>query len=802
MRRITFIVCFLLLHSAPMLADSITIRYRIAGVDEVKLNWGVNDWQRPPVIPEGTRKDGKTLRTPLRLQDGYYTTTLDVPEGYIIDFAFVSSRKTGPFGVRAGFWDKNRASGQLYYHHKVKGNAVLSYEAQTRGLEPVGAVSPLHYALGTCLFMLSIGLIWWAWRKYYLREPAGIFNRTAYFFAVSLGMMAGLFYFRLLTAELLFPWLMNPVETTPQLFSASWQDMLFAISLMIVFGLLMLLAPRYRRFTLISYTVMASLALLFAFANIKITEMLGRPFNYQWFYYSDFLKSNDAILAVGGTITAKYLASGFLLLGASVATAWLVYQLYRQRTWPMLVLVLVWLLTAGITAQRYSQTPVQAANPVIYFLQSLQTDRQQKIADQQYKGVSEFYQRQPETLPDSLAARIRAAGIRNVVFFVLESTPAEYITPYNPGIQATPCIDSLMRHAVLFEHIYAHTPATNKSMFSFLCAQYPDLSFRSVTRETPDIDVPSVSGVLKEKGYRTAFFNSGDNRFQNAEGFLKHRGFEILRDFRDNECASSVFSDKRYSKSGLDGVDDSCLSVRFFNWLGTDTSRPFFSMLWSFQTHYPYFTSGQEHDFGTGQPMLEKYLNGLHRADQALGALVRGLEQRGLLNSTLIVVTGDHGEAFGRHNQTTHASHIYEENLHVPFILINPQLFSGERRQTVGGISDAAPTILSLLRQPAPDAWQGQSLFSTSRRNRVYFFSPYGDFQFGFREGHQKFIFNATQNSYELYDLSTDPFESRNLAPAQPGYVQNAAHWLKAWMYYQSAFMDSVFRHYQQTHKP
>ncbi len=792
----------LFLQAVPLLADTITIRYRISQVDRVTLVWGVNDWQRPAILPEGAIEKGKSLRTPMRLQpDGYYEATLVLPAGDIVDYAFSSGRKAGPFGVYAGIWDNNKTGNPVFYHSKVGSNRVVNMEARPESLEMVGSVGMVRYGVLVLSLALLAATAMWAWRRYYLKTPPGLFNRTAYFFAVGFGLIAGLFYYRLLVANLLFPWLVDPLKETPRFFSVSWQDTLFAISMMLVFGLLMLVIPRIRRGLLIVYTVLAVLALLAAFANIKVTEMLGRPFNYQWFYYSDFLKSSDAILAVGANITREYILAGIFLLLAGVATGWLVYQLHRQRTWSTLVVLLLWLITSGITSGRYQHTPAEAANPVFYFIRSVMADEDSRLIDKKYAGVSEFYRPEKNRVPDSLANKIQAAGIRNLVFFVLESTPAEYVTPYNPAIRATPFLDAAVRtQGALFENIYAHIPATNKSMFSFLCSMYPDLSFRSVTRETPDIQLPSITSELAAKGYRTSFFNSGDNRFQNAEGFLKSRGFEVLKDFRDNECGSGVLSDKRYSESGLDGIDDSCLSVRFFNWLGRDSSRPFFSMMWSFQTHYPYFKTGQERDFGTGDAKLEKYLNGLHRADEALQALVAGLEARGILNQTLIIVTGDHGEAFGRHNQTTHASHIYEENLHVPLILLNPVLFSGERYATVGGITDLAPTAFSILQQPAPPQWQGQNLFSTQRRSRVYFFSPYGDFQFGFREGNQKFIFNATANAYELYDLQKDPQESNNLAPAQPAVIQTGAHHLKAWMYYQSAFMDSVLKQYTSTH--
>jgi lipoteichoic acid synthase len=214
--------------------------------------------------------------------------------------------------------------------------------------------------------------------------------------------------------------------------------------------------------------------------------------------------------------------------------------------------------------------------------------------------------------------------------------------------------------------------------------------------------------------------------------------------------------------------------------------------MWTFQTHYPYFTTGPLKDYNTGNGTLERYLNALNRADETLKALVKGLQDRGLLESTLIVVCGDHGEAFGRHNQSTHASAVYEENLHVPLILMNPQLFQGERLPVIGGISDIAPTIFSVLNKPAPPTWQGENLFSISRRERVYFFNPYVEYLFGLRDGNLKLIYNITADKYEVYDMEKDPKETTDVSKENETFVKQAKEKLHAWMYYQDEYMKKI----------
>ncbi|MBL0359130.1 MAG: sulfatase [Chitinophagaceae bacterium] len=406
-------------------------------------------------------------------------------------------------------------------------------------------------------------------------------------------------------------------------------------------------------------------------------------------------------------------------------------------------------------------------------------------------GESEFNKKNTDSLPTSYASQFKNSRVKNVIILVLESIPAEYISAYDSTLKATPFISSIKDQTVVFENIYAHTPATNKSMFSILCATYPNLTFTTVTKENPGIQLASITSELKKDHYRTLFLNSGDNQFQNAEEFLKYRGFDEVLDFRTNNCGA-VFSDKRFSNDKLDGVDDSCLSARFFNWQQKDTSKPFFAMLWTFQTHYPYFHEGSLVQYDTENPSLNKYLNALHRADQTLQQLVEELKKKQLLESTLIVVTGDHGEAFGRHNQTTHASNIYEENIHIPLLIFNPSLFKGEKISVTGGISDIAPTIFSTLNRPSPAQWQGESLFSLNRRKTVYFFAPYSELLFGFREDNFKFIYNASDKSFKMYDLSLDKYETKNIAGEKTAYLKQANEKLQAWMKYQADYIDKL----------
>ena len=348
-------------------------------------------------------------------------------------------------------------------------------------------------------------------------------------------------------------------------------------------------------------------------------------------------------------------------------------------------------------------------------------------------------------------ARGRQAGVRNVIVVVMESVAAEYLWRFGAADSGgTPELDHYQQWARRFTSFYAHQPSTTHSLVSLLLGVYSPHSFRVVTREHPDIALPSLSGELKRRGYRTAFISAADNRFQNIDLFLSHQHFDLIADSRAGSCPSGP------------GHQDDCMVHDLLKWVDQDARAPIFALLWTDQTHWPYTAPESPVANGsadTSSVRRARYLRALRETDRAIGKLLRSLEERGLLESTLVVVSGDHGEAFGQHGNAFHRL-LYEEEVRVPLLLINSRLFHGERDTVPGGLMDIAPTVLDLLGDSLPAQWQGRSLFDPERPDRVYLFGPYSGL-FGLREGSRKFIYDPIGNEDQLYDLSIGPARER-----------------------------------------
>jgi len=160
----------------------------------------------------------------------------------------------------------------------------------------------------------------------------------------------------------------------------------------------------------------------------------------------------------------------------------------------------------------------------------------------------------------------------------------------------------------------------------------------------------------------------------------------------------------------------------------------------------------------------------VHQADRHLGRLFNALRERNLADDTLVVVTGDHGEAFGDpHEVMGHGGGLFEENLRVPLMFWNPRLFpTGERVETVGGHIDVCPTLAQILGIEPPKNWQGASLFSPDHPGRAYFLADLSGYIFGMTDSRYKYMFHFTDGHQRLYDLQQDPLEQHDLSSEHP----------------------------------
>ena len=182
--------------------------------------------------------------------------------------------------------------------------------------------------------------------------------------------------------------------------------------------------------------------------------------------------------------------------------------------------------------------------------------------------------------------------------------------------------------------------------------------------------------------------------------------------------------------------------------------------------HHPYDTP--ERGPFPEREEIGRYRNALLYGDASLGALIEGLRARGLENRTLFVIYGDHGEAFGQHEGNyAHTFFVYEENVHVPFVIAAPGRIRGQTRvKNVVAIVDTAA-------YSSGPAWASRSGTLSGSINAppgprmALFFADYSLGILGLRDGPWKFIYRLDSRMRpEIFNLNVDSAERHDLSPS------------------------------------
>ncbi len=359
---------------------------------------------------------------------------------------------------------------------------------------------------------------------------------------------------------------------------------------------------------------------------------------------------------------------------------------------------------------------------------------------------------------------------RNVLVVVLESTGTDSMSLYGSPHRTTPELERLVaEQGLVFDNFYVQTPNSCKSLVSLTASVVPRLDWGLIVRDYPGFSIPTVAQVLAERGYRSCFAHSGYWGWKNRDRYLGDRGGPHLID-------AASLQQPPYNAPQLNswGVPDRPMFQATLDWIDQNRQQPFFALTYTIETHHPYVAPEPLTDFGVNDEKHNRYLNALRETDRQIAWLVAELKRRDLANDTLVVITSDHGESFGQHNQTVHSFSVYESAVHVPLILLHPSFanlpdrYLPQVRQQI----DLPYTLVSLLGVKPPETWQGQHLLDAADR-RAYFFSTGNNVACGLRDGDYKYHFYVDSGHEELFHLPSDPEETTNLAPQQPDRCQS-----------------------------
>jgi arylsulfatase A-like enzyme len=364
----------------------------------------------------------------------------------------------------------------------------------------------------------------------------------------------------------------------------------------------------------------------------------------------------------------------------------------------------------------------------------------------------------------------------NVVMVIMESVGAKNLHLTGASYPDSPALDQLAQHAIVFRNTYVAQPFSSAAMAALFASLYPDHDWMTIPRKSPAIRVPKLPALLEQHGYRTAFIHSGSIDYDGNLEFLENHGFQ--------QVISRASDDIR--------PRDGELVPAALNWIKQGHGRPFFLAMWTRDTHNPYLSySNRQYvrDYA-----LNRYLNSVAWTDQMIGNLADALKRAGLAENTLLVISGDHGEAFQEHGQSVHNFSVYNEEVRIPLMFVNPRLIP--HRIDVTALArqiDIAPSVLDLLNVDIPPSWQGTSLFAAARPRRAYLFSIAGDFRLGLAEDDFVYIRNYSRNRQELYNVADDLDEQNDLA-GRTDYnplMASARTRLEAWLSFQNNYLGT-----------
>lgn len=369
----------------------------------------------------------------------------------------------------------------------------------------------------------------------------------------------------------------------------------------------------------------------------------------------------------------------------------------------------------------------------------------------------------------------------NVILISLDTLRADHLSCYGYHRETSPSIDEFARDSVRFAKAIAHAPSTLPSHASILTSLIPQHHGALFGKKIPlSESVLTLQEYPQDADYATASYNEGA---QLAPQSGLNQGFETY------EVVSG----------GFQPVVDKAIS-----WLEENADDKFFLVLHSYEVHHPYTPNlddlaAMEDSYAGELPatISVKLIQSINRgeieisqsdvehivatydaeirsADRAFQSLRDYLENAGLYDETMIVLTSDHGEEFNEHGMVGWHSHtLYDEMLHVPLIIKLPLMDrAGTVIESPVRSIDIAPTIVYQAGLPTPEAFEGRDLFDLwSGEPPVAVSMVDGTatpLPSSLRSVNWKWIqAGPGQENGRLFDLANDPAETVDVAAEQ-----------------------------------
>ena len=390
------------------------------------------------------------------------------------------------------------------------------------------------------------------------------------------------------------------------------------------------------------------------------------------------------------------------------------------------------------------------------------------------------------------------------ILFVCDTMRADFTSLIGPDAAQTPTLHELKGHGIFFQQHYALAPWTVPSMHGLMSSNYPPgmdpylpnfpLAEAVVKFRVPP-DVPTLAELLNERDYYSGAF-VGNTLLDNGDGLL--RGFDltqsVYRDWEFHHRKAGVMTRTPFIHDVIRRVVPSAAPLVFtdhtpmMTYLAKRFCQIYEGKRYFLYVHYmdphgpytppkkfqktidkwPYPDSYTEIDHPPVSPeqleTIAAYLGEIEYVDDAMGQVIEAAGGWGILKHTVITMTSDHGEEFWDHGGTGHGHTLFQELLHVPWVIAGP---STEDAFTFGAETsavDVMPTLAAMLGVEKPEAWRGVDI-ATSREGRTNRSKAFAQSNYlgaplqMFVRDQKKLIRKSGEDVKAFYELADDPYE-------------------------------------------
>ncbi len=369
-----------------------------------------------------------------------------------------------------------------------------------------------------------------------------------------------------------------------------------------------------------------------------------------------------------------------------------------------------------------------------------------------YSIRADYQKNLPNQLPSS-----------HVIVIMVDSFRGDRLSVNGYERETTPFLSQLQKKGQLesVDYFTATCPESTCGIYS---------AFSSRRAKYLGEDLYDLSDVLKDAGYSKKYILSARHDYNGLEGFYsKDRGLYI--NGSNFDAPYQLYEDEGVIHHLKQLAEDS--ETPMFLYLHLMSAHQLGKNLSKFNQYEPYkevFLGNKASSEEDAVAINNTYDNGILQTDDYIRRVFSTLEEKGYLDNSVVIITGDHGEGMGERGHFSHTHYLYHEDLNIPFLMYSDQNCEFENTR-YGTQIDIAPTILDCLNLPIPETWQGRSVLRPYQPNRITFHQNIRNSKevMVVKENKEHFyklmgtLTSGEINNYRLYDWYADKKEQNSL---------------------------------------